>query len=487
MNGYFDKKAWDAQRPGVWACYLTHLAIMRETHQRCPTCDLVVFEDDIIFRANFLRHWSWFVSRLPEAWAILRLGAQSLWDIPMRINKDYIHASSVSNTWGYVVRARHLKRLGDLLAALPIRNIWGIDVVLQRFTQELATFAPTVPLLMASGGCHDTEILKEQQADCDTEAVLQREARKLLHNWPLGYERLYCMDRGRLVDTHQGAAKSVCRNITTEQCCPYHWPARERKAFDGEKYMPGPALDGKQGNPDWYITHIPKAINMSVKRDLTTIGPIGGVQLCATERCMKARAVRHSRVSLGTFFREPRTLARAKLLQCKRNPHAKEPVAGIRRGATGDAGSRCFDSASFQRRIPLCGGSASQVRVPTNRAQICDNLGKAMAQLEATRFVGLSEKYQVSLCLFAALATPSTDLPVFCNCADELAWSSFGDRAKVMEQDIADPTTYELTAQELKHVDAMVANDTLLYAAAKERFERDVRAVERERRVRLLC
>merc|ERR1712107_514899 len=54
LKGYIDaKKQFDSDKPGKFACFLSHLAIMRESYALCDTCDLIVFEDDIVFVPDF--------------------------------------------------------------------------------------------------------------------------------------------------------------------------------------------------------------------------------------------------------------------------------------------------------------------------------------------------------------------------------------------------------------------------------------------------
>merc|ERR1719203_1819049 len=97
-------------------------------------------------------------------------------------------------------------------------------------------------------------------------------------------------------------------------------------------------------------------------------------------------------------------------------------------------------------------------------------LEKAIENLESMRFVGVLEHYQASVCVFASLAAPEAPLPVFCNCADTLAWSSFESERE--DFGLPEHSSKDITAEEHKLLDQLVKDDLLLYEAAKKRFER---------------
>jgi len=99
--------------------------------------------------------------------------------------------------------------------------------------------------------------------------------------------------------------------------------------------------------------------------------------------------------------------------------------------------------------------------------------------------VGLSERYQESVCLFASKISPERELPEFCNCADRVAWRSF--RSINITYKYPRHSLSDLSAAELKLVDELTRDDVQLYQAAKGRFEAEVRELEQERRVKILC
>jgi len=221
MNGFVDKQSWDYSRPGNWACYASHLAILRQAHAACPTCDVVVFEDDIVFAPDFKKRWASFLSALPSDWDLLRIGGQSQWEPPFEITADYIRAKAVSNTWGYVVRARSVDSLAKLLAEMPIRGNWGIDAVFQLFSKDLPMYSPLVPLVFAASECHDTEKLINKEG-CETAETLRKSERRLYEAWPLGYARTYCRSPSDL----RAPGREHCVANTSDACCPYVSPPR---------------------------------------------------------------------------------------------------------------------------------------------------------------------------------------------------------------------------------------------------------------------
>ena len=116
----------------------------------------------------------------------------------------------------------------------------------------------------------------------------------------------------------------------------------------------------------------------------------------------------------------------------------------------------------------------------------------ALANARRARFVGLVEAYQESVCLFAATTAGVEALPAFCDCEDEGAWGQFasvGDDANshARHGNYTHPSPEDLPAEVLEQIDAMTANDRLVYAAMVVRFVEDVEAVERASGKRVMC
>ena len=110
----------------------------------------------------------------------------------------------------------------------------------------------------------------------------------------------------------------------------------------------------------------------------------------------------------------------------------------------------------------------------------------ALANARRARFVGLVEAYQESVCLFAATTAGVEALPAFCDCEDEGAWGQFASVDNT-HGNYTHPPPEALPAEVLERIDAMTANDRLVYAAMVVRFVEDVESVEHASGRRILC
>mmetsp|Transcript_25162 Transcript_25162/g.45847 ORF Transcript_25162/g.45847 Transcript_25162/m.45847 type:complete len:425 (+) Transcript_25162:70-1344(+) len=228
-----DQTTWshegDQGKPGAWGCFVTHFAILRQFHERCPECDAVVFEDDVVFSPDFGNRWTRFLKSLPEDWDIIRLGSQSLWAPPLEVDRLHLKVTEVANTWGYILRAKRVKEVIDTLATIPADGLWGIDAMFNVFAGRMNSYAPNVPLIYGNSFCHDTEPvppttgLLEVDADynnCETVTGLQQASQKLVNQWPLGYYRTYCKDHGQPFEERRQSPG--CKSgLTAMSCCPY--------------------------------------------------------------------------------------------------------------------------------------------------------------------------------------------------------------------------------------------------------------------------
>merc|ERR1712137_722740 len=201
----------------------------RESYAICPTCDLVVFEDDIVFVPGFREKWTKFLEALPPDWDYIKLGAGGLWVPSFEATPNYIHVRAPAENFGYVVRARALKGLADHIATIPVRGAWGLDATLQLFTSDFKFFVPKMPLVMSASGCHDTAESRLRKEDCETVKTLQSGFLNLMRNWPSGYTRTYCnsSDPEMIVpdkDAKKKYGTSSCSIIEAEVCCPYKIP-----------------------------------------------------------------------------------------------------------------------------------------------------------------------------------------------------------------------------------------------------------------------
>jgi len=218
----------DHDKPGNWGCYVSHLAILLDAHQKCASCDLAVFEDDAVFVPHFKQRWGAFTAELPKDWEILRLGGASLWEPSYSIKGSVVHARAVADTYGYVIKASALAKLTQKLGELPVQGQWGIDAVLQLFAEDMPMYAPATPLVMAVGGCSDSSAAAPGRHCEDDAASLQTRTNELIKHWPNGYSRTYCSGKGDVREYHKHVDNRCTEESTaaSAECCPYVEPPK---------------------------------------------------------------------------------------------------------------------------------------------------------------------------------------------------------------------------------------------------------------------
>ncbi|CAK0896166.1 unnamed protein product [Prorocentrum cordatum] len=138
---------------------------------------------------------------------------------------------------------------------------------------------------------------------------------------------------------------------------------------------------------------------------------------------------------------------------------------------------KCYVPIDMQCRHLTC-------NVLFNVSQQSDVDG-AVRNMESAWFVGITEAYHESFCLFLAKVYVSQPLPHSCNCRNVSAWGSMH-----MTHDAhgtVKHTVKDYTDDFFLEVDALIAGDIALYKAARARFLREVEEVERLRGVQILC
>mmetsp|Transcript_45066 Transcript_45066/g.84106 ORF Transcript_45066/g.84106 Transcript_45066/m.84106 type:complete len:323 (+) Transcript_45066:71-1039(+) len=108
----------------------------------------------------------------------------------------------------------------------------------------------------------------------------------------------------------------------------------------------------------------------------------------------------------------------------------------------------------------------------------------ALRNMSSASLVGVVEAYQESVCLFHAKLKGS--VPSHCNCEDPAAWASFP------QADDDHGISYIGTVDDesdgvLEFVDHLTQVDRVLYNASVERFIQDIKAVEKQVGVKVLC
>mmetsp|Transcript_78583 Transcript_78583/g.230550 ORF Transcript_78583/g.230550 Transcript_78583/m.230550 type:complete len:342 (+) Transcript_78583:41-1066(+) len=112
----------------------------------------------------------------------------------------------------------------------------------------------------------------------------------------------------------------------------------------------------------------------------------------------------------------------------------------------------------------------------------------ALSNMKKTRFVGIQEAYQESVCLFASKV--KDEMPEFCDCRNEAMWNSFEPAGHFSSHSHKGKTPRNVTrhGQEvLQQIDEITALDRIVYKAAIERFIGECRLVEEKFSKKILC
>eukprot|EP00927_Polykrikos_kofoidii_P051495 TRINITY_DN45292_c0_g1_i1.p1 TRINITY_DN45292_c0_g1~~TRINITY_DN45292_c0_g1_i1.p1 ORF type:complete len:678 (+),score=89.24 TRINITY_DN45292_c0_g1_i1:67-2100(+) len=510
LRGYLESTTSVDDKPEQFGRFISHLGVLRQSQQECPNCDLVVFEDDIVFAPNFVKHFADFVESVPSDWDVLRIGAHSLSTPPFAYTPKFIHVEGYSNAWGHVVRAIRVKEWADILAALPGKGIRGVEDAFHLFASELRMYAPNVPLIYKRHMCRGADTNAENSNGCETKSL---STLFIGSTWPQGYHRAFCECPGRA--TLEAINHNVCKgNEANEGCCPYLDPppvaplrANLTKWDQLGTVITSAARIGL--SPAYYAVHIPKIAGTSFAHDAREILP-EGVGFTSAEKCWaamdKMRELPQDQVV--TFFREPRGHVLSQFTMCGNSTwgHSVVPAANsslllnisswllhfYNGGEMDNIG--CYDPVNMQTRAMSCNSLNDEAphfaqghpkNMPGPEELGNAPLEIALAHMEAAFFVGITEHYQESMCVFHAKANPAADLPAHCNCKDEDAWSSA--RHHKVDFHVRKHSVSDLSEAELQLVDALVQDDFKLYEAAFERFKRDVKMVEEARKVKILC
>lgn len=114
------------------------------------------------------------------------------------------------------------------------------------------------------------------------------------------------------------------------------------------------------------------------------------------------------------------------------------------------------------------------------------NLTRALENALSTRFVGLAEAPQESVCLFVALAAGVQRIPTFCDCEDQSVWAQFSSTNET-HGNYEHPQPNDLPKDVLDLIDLMTYKDRQVYDAMRMRFLEDIESVEKSSGKRILC
>jgi GR25 family glycosyltransferase involved in LPS biosynthesis len=136
---------------GIFGCYFSHVLILKTHLQRCPTCDLMVFEDDIEFHPRFQEKWTTFFTSINKhPMAYYHLGGAVIRTTPAEIKQNhYMLKGPLDGTWGYIIRASAIQQIYDAITTNDYgSDRMGIDQQMgQGNLADIPVFAPRRPLV----------------------------------------------------------------------------------------------------------------------------------------------------------------------------------------------------------------------------------------------------------------------------------------------------------------------------------------------------
>lgn len=155
-----------------FGCFFSHLLIYLDAHERCPECDVLIFEDDFHFNPDFRNLYANFKTGLPEELpveansesltqpiALYHLAGDAFWTEPLREAKSYYQVGWASRTWAYVIKADKLTVVLEHARQADNADNNGLDQIISGDHLPFIVVAPKVPLGLACG--FDSDIARE--------------------------------------------------------------------------------------------------------------------------------------------------------------------------------------------------------------------------------------------------------------------------------------------------------------------------------------
>lgn len=107
---------WQSGR-GAWGCLRSHQRILedvihtRDQRNQLSVGNVLILEDDVIFRENALENLNTFMEAVPDDWGQIYLGGQHRRDITSTDSPHVVVGNSVNRTHAYAVNAPTLTSL----------------------------------------------------------------------------------------------------------------------------------------------------------------------------------------------------------------------------------------------------------------------------------------------------------------------------------------------------------------------------------------
>eukprot|EP00928_Gymnodinium_smaydae_P030266 TRINITY_DN22549_c0_g1_i1.p1 TRINITY_DN22549_c0_g1~~TRINITY_DN22549_c0_g1_i1.p1 ORF type:complete len:301 (-),score=48.43 TRINITY_DN22549_c0_g1_i1:36-938(-) len=255
-----------------------------------------------------------------------------------------------------------------------------------------------------------------------------------------------------------------------------------------------------------FLFHIAKTAGTSAAHDLDTYVNAHG-DFRHRECCYPSLGETENS-DVVTFLREPVSHVFSQWMHCKQNKDDYFNPQGLPETLTawlehwsrvGDAtpsprnAFNCYMPSNLQARALTCTKRKCSYSTPGLDSSVLNDtdgsftINETLARERIAHdvfAVGLTEFYQESLCLVHAKR--ERNIPEQCNCENARAWRKF-KMANQTHGGAAPAREDKVTHADVKMIKRLNRIDDRLYQVALERFERDVRSVERQYGKRILC
>jgi len=245
-----------------------------------------------------------------------------------------------------------------------------------------------------------------------------------------------------------------------------------------------------------YLMHIPKTAACSIIKDLAPT--FGRGNIYSDEKCYSLRS-EHNFTGVMTVLRSPRPHVLSQFFECatsddwvlESGSRARVPkrfedyvTAWAQWHQQGNvSGSWSYFNDPFTCYRPVSLQAQRYTCSDAHEYPKSIDVTGAISNMLDTEYVGIAEAYQESVCLFYAKLFGT--LPAYCDCSNAEAWGSFphaqethGERPHSIE-DYSEATVAD--------IDSITFADRELYKAGVERFQKDIREVEKQFGTKVMC
>lgn len=142
-----------------------------------------------------------------------------------------------------------------------------------------------------------------------------------------------------------------------------------------------------------------------------------------------------------------------------------------------------YHPQDLQTRSLVCEGVWSRLNGYYNLTQ--GDLVQALENVENYKFIGITEFFQASVCVYIDKMQPDSLLPDFCDCQNSTKWSSFP--FVHVKHGVPKHSLNDLSKTDQLMIDSLTQMDLKVYKAGLQRFYREVSEIEQRRGLRIHC